>query len=120
MKYTDTHEWYLDGKVGISKYAQQELGEIVYIELPKVGQKVEAGEEIAVLESTKAAADIYSPVSGTVTAVNSKLKEDVNLLNQFPEKEGYLFEITASHPEEIEELLTAEGYSALRSPFQEK
>ncbi|QVL56138.1 MAG: glycine cleavage system protein GcvH [Simkaniaceae bacterium] len=113
MKYTDTHEWYLDGKVGISKYAQQELGEIVYIELPKVGQEVKAGEEIAVLESTKAAADIYSPISGTVTSVNMKLKEDVNLLNQFPEEEGYLFEIMPSHPEEIEALYAADDYKKL-------
>ncbi len=113
MKYTDTHEWYLAGKVGISKYAQQELGEIVYIELPKVGQQVEAGEEIAVLESTKAAADIYSPISGIVTAVNMKLKEDVNLLNQFPEKEGYLFEIVPSNPEEIKSLYAAEDYKKL-------
>lgn len=110
MKYTETHEWYLDGKVGISKYAQKELGEIVYIELPKVGQKVRAGEEIAVLESTKAALDIYSPISGTIASVNMKLKEDVNLLNQSPEKGGYLFEITPSHPEEIESLLTADDY----------
>ena len=115
MKYTDTHEWYLDGKVGISKYAQQELGEIVYIELPKVGQVVKAGEEIAVLESTKAAADIYSPISGTITAVNMKLKEDVDLLNQSPEEEGYLFEIIPSHPEEREALLKADVYSALKS-----
>ena len=113
MKYTDTHEWYLDGKVGISKYAQKELGEIVYIELPKVGQTVKAGEEIAVLESTKAAADIYSPISGTVTSVNMKLKEDVNLLNQFPEDGGYLFEIAPSHPEEIESLYLADDYKKL-------
>lgn len=113
MKYTDTHEWYLDGKVGISKYAQKELGEIVYIELPKVGQTVKAGEEIAVLESTKAAADIYSPISGTVTSINMKLKEDVNLLNQFPEEGGYLFEITPSHPEEIEALYAADDYTKL-------
>lgn len=113
MKYTDTHEWYLDGKVGVSKYAQKELGEIVYIELPEVGQIVRAGEEVAVLESTKAAADIYSPISGTVTGVNIKLKEDVNLLNQSPEGAGYLFEIAPSYPEEVELLLTADDYLKL-------
>lgn len=70
MKYTDSHEWILVegniGQIGISQYAQEELGEIVYIELPKIGKKISGGEEIAVLESTKAAADIYSPVSGII------------------------------------------------------
>ncbi|MCB1109466.1 MAG: glycine cleavage system protein GcvH [Chlamydiia bacterium] len=110
MKYTDSHEWYKEGKVGISQYAQKELGEIVYLELPKVGQIVQAGEEVAVLESTKAAADIYSPISGTVTAVNEKLKEDVNLLNLAPETEGYLFTIQPSDPTEEEKLLSLEEY----------
>ncbi|NRA90081.1 MAG: glycine cleavage system protein GcvH [Simkaniaceae bacterium] len=111
MKYTDSHEWYLDKKVGISKYAGKELGEIVYVELPKVGQKVSAGEEVAVLESTKAAADIYSPISGTICAVNGKLKEDVNLLNTSPEGDGYLFEIEPADPKELEALMSHDEYS---------
>lgn len=111
MKFTDSHEWYHNGKVGISKYAQKELGEIVYVELPKVGQKVKAGEEIAVLESTKAAADIYSPVSGTVKSVNEKLKEDITLLNLSPEEEGYLYEIDPDDPQEEDALLSNQAYA---------
>ncbi len=108
MKYAETHEW-IDvkeekGRVGISSHAQKELGDIVYVELPKVGQEVKAGEEIAVLESTKAAADIYSPVSGKVTHVNEKVREDPSLMNTDPEGEGYLFELALTHPEELETL----------------
>lgn len=113
-KYAETHEWVEvnEGKgcVGISIHAQKELGEIVYVELPKVGQVVKAGEEIAVLESTKAAADIYSPVSGNITAVNEKLKEDPSLMNKSPEGEGYLFEIVLTHPEECEVLTSEDEY----------
>ena len=114
MKYAETHEW-IDvkeekGRVGISSRAQKELGEIVYVELPKVGQEVKAGEEIAVLESTKAAADIYSPVSGKVTHVNEKVKEDPSLMNTDPEGEGYLFELALTHPEELETLTPRDLY----------
>lgn len=114
MKYAETHEW-IDvkegkGRVGISIYAQKELGEIVYLELPKVGQEVKAGGEVAVLESTKAAADIYSPVSGKITAVNEKVKKDPSLMNSAPEGEGYLFEITLTHPEELEALTSKNEY----------
>ena len=114
MKYAETHEW-IDankgkGRVGISIHAQKELGEIVYVELPKVGQEVKAGEEVAVLESTKAAADIYSPVSGKITAINEKVKEDPSLMNTSPEGEGYLFEITLTHPEELEALTSKDEY----------
>jgi len=114
MKYTDSHEW-IDpkgetGRVGISAEAQKELGEIVYVELPKVGDEVMQGEEIAVLESTKAAADIYSPVSGKVVSVNERLKEDPSLMNTAPEGEGYLFEIALTHPEELETLIAKDAY----------
>ncbi|MCB1084736.1 MAG: glycine cleavage system protein GcvH [Chlamydiia bacterium] len=117
IKYTDSHEWIeCDGKkgrVGITTHAQKELGEIVYVELPKVGDQVKAGEEIAILESTKAAADIYCPVSGTITCVNTALLEDISLLNASPSSAGYLFEITLTHPEEVEMLLSEEGYGSL-------
>lgn len=114
MKYADSHEWIRvegeQGVVGISSHAQKELGEIVYVQLPEVGQEVKAGEEIAVLESTKAAADIYSPVSGKVVSVNKSLNENVTLINQSPEEEGYLFDIALSHPEELEKLFTKDAY----------
>lgn len=119
MKYTDSHEWILlkgkVGLIGISQYAQEELGEIVYIELPKVGRKINAGEEIAVLESTKAAADIYSPVSGTIIEVNEALKQDPDLLNRFPEKEGWLLKIELSDLSELDTLLGNQEYYQLIS-----
>ncbi|MDN3509237.1 MAG: glycine cleavage system protein GcvH [Candidatus Neptunochlamydia sp.] len=113
-KFAETHEW-IDinegkGRVGISTHAQKELGEIVYVELPKVGQEIKVGEEVAVLESTKAAADIYSPVSGKIIGVNEKVKKDPSLMNKFPEGEGYLFEITLTHPEESELLTSKDEY----------
>lgn len=94
MKYTETHEWVDDqGKVGITPHAQKELGDIVYVELPKVGTVVKAGEQVAVLESTKAAVDVYSPVSGKIVEVNEKLKEDSGLINTSPETDGWIFKI---------------------------
>lgn len=118
--YADSHEWIEiendKGKVGISAHAQKELGEIVYVELPQVGHTVKAGEEIVVLESTKAAADLYSPVSGTITAINETLKTDPSSLNTSPEGEGYLFEITLSNPKELEALHTEEAYAFLVTP----
>ncbi|MDJ0652170.1 MAG: glycine cleavage system protein GcvH [Simkaniaceae bacterium] len=113
-KFAETHEWIdineAKGQVGISIHAQKELGEIVYVELPKVGQEVNVGEEVAILESTKAAADIYSPVSGKIIAVNAKVKEDPSLMNKFPEGEGYLFEIALTRPEECEVLKSKDEY----------
>ncbi|MBS0629709.1 MAG: glycine cleavage system protein GcvH [Verrucomicrobia bacterium] len=119
MKYTESHEWITvknsSGRVGISAYAQTELGDVVYIELPKVGQIVKAKEEVAILESTKAAADIYSPVSGRVTAVNPKLLENTQLLNYSPEQEGWLYEIALSDPSELDTLLDEEQYHQMIS-----
>ncbi|MGE3954233.1 MAG: glycine cleavage system protein GcvH [Parachlamydiales bacterium] len=113
-RYTESHEWVeKQGKtcrVGISRYAQQELGEIVHIELPKVGAKVSAEQEAAILESTKAASDVYSPLSGTITAVNDRVKEDPRLLNTSPEEEGWLFSLEPTSEAEWETLLTEEGY----------
>jgi len=117
MKYTDSHEWIRmegnRGTVGISEHAQNELGEIVYVELPEIGQEVHAGAEIAVLESTKAAADIYAPVSGKVTKVNEILKEDVSTLNEAPEASGWLFEIEMHNPAELDQLLDQAAYQTL-------
>src|SRR5687768_11329490 len=99
MKYTKSHEWIEVpknsdvGVVGVSNYAQKELGEIVYIELPRVGKEIKAGAEAAVLESTKAAADVYSPISGTIIEVNERLKTMPELINQNAEKDGWIFKI---------------------------
>jgi glycine cleavage system H protein len=117
MKFTDSHEWIRvengKGIVGITRFAREELGPVVYLELPAVGVRVKAGEEAAVLESTKAAADVYAPVSGEVTAVNERLRAAIGALNTDPEGEGWLFEVTLSHPSELEELLDREKYLTL-------
>jgi glycine cleavage system H protein len=108
MKFTETHEWIAlqdgIGVVGVTEHAQRELGDIVYVELPKVGKNVGKGEEAAVLESTKAAADVYSPISGTIVAVNTALTQTPELINSSPEKEGWLFKLTPSNQEEYNSL----------------
>jgi glycine cleavage system H protein len=101
------------GTVGITHFAQAEIGEIVYVELPSIGKLVKAGQEIAVLESTKAAADIYSPVSGKVLEVNEKLQEFSQEMNQAAETDGWLFKIKITDKEELEKLLSEEQYKEL-------
>lgn len=116
MKFTETHEW-IDvkdgiGTIGVSDYAQKELGDIVYIELPKVGKTVKAGEEAAVLESTKAAADVYAPVSGRIIEVNTALSSASELVNKSPQKEGWLFKIQLQSPQELDQLMDSKDYQS--------
>lgn len=116
MKFTETHEW-IDikdgvGIVGVTEYAQKELGDIVYVELPKIGKEVKKGQEAVVLESTKAAADVYSPISGKIVEVNLALNEAAELVNTFPEREGWLFKLIPSDPKELDSLLDKESYQA--------
>ncbi|HFB39252.1 MAG TPA: glycine cleavage system protein GcvH [Oceanithermus sp.] len=117
LKYRDTHEWVRveDGVavVGITDYAQGELGDVVYVELPEVGREVEAGEAVAVIESVKTASDIYAPVSGEIVEVNELLAEHPEKVNEDPYGEGWLFKIRMARPEELEALLDAEGYRKL-------
>lgn len=117
MKYTETHEWIeiegSVGTVGITRYAEKQLGDIVYVELPKLGKEVKAEEEVAVLESTKAAADIYSPVSGTILEVNEGLKTEPELINGDPEKGGWIYKIQLSDVLEVEKLLDASSYELM-------
>jgi len=112
MKYTKTHEWIkLEndiGTVGITEYAQKELGEIVYAELPTVGKEVIAGKEVAVLESTKAAADLYSPVTGEIVEVNSNLSQNTGLINSSPLTDGWIYKIRLKNPQEYEQLSDTE------------
>lgn len=119
MKYTETHEWIQiengEGVVGITPYAASELGEIVYVELPKVGHTVKGSEEICVLESTKAAADIYSPVSGQITEVNELLKTDSSLVNSSPVEKGWLFKIKLNDLNEVDELMDEAAYKKMMS-----
>lgn len=114
MRFTESHEWIRVengiGTVGITDYAQRELGEVVYVELPAVGKHIEAGEEIAVLESTKAAADIYAPVSGEVVEINQKLCDFIHHINTSAESEGWLFKVKLTCPAELESLLEKEQY----------
>jgi glycine cleavage system H protein len=117
MRYTPSHEWIEIkeglGTVGITNFAQKELGEIVFIQLPKVGALLKAGEEACVLESTKAAADVYSPASGKVVAVNEELAKSPSLLNKSPESAGWLFKLALSKPEESAKLLSQADYQKL-------
>lgn len=114
MKFSKTHEWIevVDGvgTVGVSNFAQKELGDIVYVELPVVGKTVKAGQEAAVLESTKAAADVYSPVSGMILETNQLLTGQSELINTSPENQGWIFKIKLSHPEELDMLVDQTYY----------
>jgi glycine cleavage system H protein len=116
LRYAKTHEWIrVEGEtvtVGITDHAQAELTDIVYAEPPKVGAAVTAGGTAAVVESVKAASDIYSPLTGTVTEVNGELSSNPALLNTDPFGQGWIYRMTASSPAEIETLLTPEAYSA--------
>jgi glycine cleavage system H protein len=116
LRYAKTHEWIrVEGEtvtVGITDHAQAELTDIVYAEPPKVGAAVTAGGTAAVVESVKAASDIYSPLTGTVTEVNGELSSNPALLNTDPFGQGWIYRMTATSPAEIETLLTPEGYSA--------
>src|SRR3989338_7945963 len=104
LRYTKTHEWVrkAEGKaiVGITDYAQHEISDVVFIELPHVGHPVEQGKPISIVESVKAAFDIYSPLSGTVKAINTTLESDPAIVNQDPYEKGWFFEVTPSKPEE--------------------
>ncbi len=117
MKYTESHEWVTVekniGTVGVTQYAQKELGDIVYIELPQIGKSIKKGEEAAVLESTKAAADVYSPLSGRIVEVNVDLKTAPETVNHSPQQDGWLFKIELSDSNELAALLDETAYQAL-------
>ena len=114
FRYSDQHEWVLlDGSlatVGITDHAQKQLGDIVYLELPKVGDAVEAGKTCGTVESVKAVSEIYSPVSGKVTEVNSGLIETPEWINQDPHGKAWLIKVKLSSPVPAEQLLSAEQY----------
>ncbi|MFT7525341.1 MAG: glycine cleavage system H protein [Arenicella sp.] len=117
VKYAVSHEWarLLEDdivEVGISDFAQEALGDVVYVELPDVGQQVTAGTECCAIESVKAASDIYPPVSGEIVAINDALDGAPELLNESPFDGGWMFRIKASNPAELESLLSAEAYLA--------
>ena len=113
LRYAKTHEWLrADGTVGITDHAQNELTDVVFVDLPAVGKVVKAGEVICVVESVKAASDIYAPASGKVTAVNSKLSTSPALVNTDPYGEGWMFRLEPANPAEREALQDAAAYRA--------
>lgn len=123
-KFTDRHEWVVVdkeiGTVGISKYAQESLGDVVFAELPKVGTKVSAGEECGALESVKAASEIYSPITGVITEKNVKVESTPFLINSSYYDEGWLFKVQMTKPEELESLMTEEDYEKFLKTDAEK
>jgi glycine cleavage system H protein len=115
LYYAASHEWLKLGDdgiatVGISDFAQSELGDVVYVELPEVGSDVNAKDEVSVVESVKTASDIYSPVSGEIVAVNDSLDDSPESVNSGPYDEGWLFKIKLNNEAELDELLSAENY----------
>ncbi|MFC6989883.1 glycine cleavage system protein GcvH [Haloplanus sp. GCM10025708] len=116
FRYTESHEWVAetdDGyRVGITDFAQDELGDIVFVELPDEGEELAAGDEFGVVESIKAVSDIYAPVSGTVAAVNEALFDAPELVNDDPYGEGWMLELTDVDADELDGLLDADAYEA--------
>ncbi|MDP0491838.1 MAG: glycine cleavage system protein GcvH [Verrucomicrobiota bacterium JB023] len=114
LRYTEEHEWIrvADGiaTVGITDHAQEELSDVVFVELPEIGREVEEGEAIAVVESVKAASDIYAPLNGEITEVNNGLEEEPSLINEEPYEGGWLFKVKVADNEQVEGLLDADAY----------
>lgn len=117
LKYADTHEWArLEGdnhvRMGISDFAQDALGDVVYVEVPEVGTAVGAGDPCSEVESTKSVSDVHAPISGTVVAVNEALDTNPELVNADPYGDGWFAVIKASDISELDTLMTAEGYES--------
>lgn len=116
LKYTETHEWIAKDPVtniatiGITDYAQDRLGELEFVELPEVGLKITAGDEVCALESVKAASDVFSPLSGTIVAINEDLEDAPGLINTDPYQDGWLYKIEIKDMVEYQELLDKAAY----------
>ena len=118
LKYTEEHEWVARKggntvRIGITDYAQDQLGEVVFVQLPEIGQHVDAGSPAGEVESTKSVSEIFAPISGAVTAVNEALDDQPELINTDPYGEGWIFEITIGDPDALNELLDAGAYDAV-------
>lgn len=115
MKYTDEHEWLLiDGdtvKVGITDYAQKALGDVVFVELPETGATYEKGDDAAVVESVKAASDVYAPISGEITETNTALEDDPSLVNSSPLDDGWFFIMKAADAGEMDDMMDEAAYA---------
>jgi glycine cleavage system H protein len=113
LKYTQQHEWAENGdtvKVGVTDYAQDQLGDIVFVELPEVGDSFEKGDECATLESVKAVSEMYSPVSGEVVEINEDLEDEPGYINEDPYSKGWIFKIKLSDKTELESLMNKDDY----------
>lgn len=117
LRYSQEHEWVrVDGnvgRIGITDFAQDSLGDVVFVQLPDVGLEIVAGASASEIESTKSVSDVYVPVSGVVRAVNDALTDTPELVNSDPYGEGWILEVTLADPAELEALLDADGYRAL-------
>ncbi len=117
LKYSSQHEWMLldgsSGKIGITDFAQSELGDIVFVELAPVGRKVRQGESVGTIEAVKTVAELYSPVSGEVIAVNEKMKSSPEIVNKDPYGEGWMVQLRIADLKELGTLLTADAYKEL-------
>ena len=115
LKYTQSHEWVSkeangNARVGITDHAQEALGDLVFVELPAVGDQVDQGDSVSVVESVKAASDIYAPITGEIVAINEDLEDDPGLINNDPYGDGWLYEVAPSDETELDGLLDAEAY----------
>jgi glycine cleavage system H protein len=114
VKYTEEHEWIaIDGDVatvGITRHASEQLGDVVFVDLPAVGKKVEKGKEAAVVESVKAASDVYAPITGEITAVNKAITDEPSLVNHDPEGEAWFMKIRIADKGELEGMMDKSGY----------
>jgi len=118
LLYAESHEWVKVNDVatvGVSDFAQQQLGDITFVELPEVGDELSKKDEVAVVESVKAASDIYTPVSGTVTEINEALEDSPDLVNTDPYGEGWLFKIELSDESELDELMKPDKYKEMQA-----
>lgn len=118
LRYAESHEWVLDNgdgtvTIGISDHAQEALGDIVFAELPEVGRSLEAKEEFSVIESVKAASDLYAPVAGEIIAVNEALEDAPEAINESPYEDGWIVKVRLVDTSQIEELLDADAYQAV-------
>ena len=117
LKYTKDHEWIKiegnSGTIGITHFAQQELGDIIYVDLKKVGTVVKQHEIFGTVEAVKTVSDLFSPVSGKITAINELLTSDAGVVNTKPYSDGWMIKIELSNAAEVAELLTSEGYQAI-------
>ena len=114
-KFTKDHEWIsLEGdlaRIGITDYAQEQLGDVVFVELPEAGRQVEQGNDAAVVESVKAASEVYAPVSGEIVELNLKLEDEPALVNQDPAEGGWFFTMKVSNPDELNDLMDEAAYA---------